>query len=374
MNFSSNLPIPPLKTSKAYNSAYVHFCQKTQLHGGTMTANAAIIYWGSRGGGPRLLLNLAHSAKKGSSQLFFYISSNNELSHEIQSVPEINLNITQIPGSKIGQIFNIYARENAVTNVLADLESKSISRVYFLMPHPWDLYLAKRIDKAGKIQVWRGIHDLRRHPGDIWPNVFTIRKLIKYSTTLVCFSSYIEKQLLRYGKPVLRSHLFEVSRKPKRAFSEGSVLFVGRIRKYKGLTLLAKAWPLVLNTKKSLTVAGDGRVPQELNKIDMQIINKWLTNSEIENLVNKSNLVVLPYIEASQSGVIAIAHSLSTPVVITPVGGLVDQVIDGKNGLIAAQTTPKALAMAIDAALTRNWALELEENPLPNFLSKLQMD
>jgi len=106
----------------------------------------------------------------------------------------------------------------------------------------------------------------------------------------------------------------------------------------------------------------------------MQIINKWLTNSEIENLVNKSNLVVLPYIEASQSGVIAIAHSLSTPVVVTPVGGLVDQVIEGENGLIAADVTPKALAMAIDVALARSWALETEKNPLPNFLSKLLMN
>ena len=106
----------------------------------------------------------------------------------------------------------------------------------------------------------------------------------------------------------------------------------------------------------------------------MQIINTGLTNSEIENLVSKSNLVVLPYIEASQSGVIAIAHSLSTPVVVTPVGGLVDQVVEGKNGIIAAEVTPKALATAIDAALTMNWAREFEENPLPNFLSKLQID
>ena len=339
-----------------------------------MTANAAIIYWGSRGGGPRLLLNLAQSAKKGSSQLFFYISSNNELSHEIQFVPEINLDITQIPSSKIRQMFDVPTRKRAVNSILADLENKNISRVYFLMPHPWDLYLAKRIIRTGKIQVWRGIHDLRRHPGDFWPNGFTIRKLIKYSTTLVCFSSYIENQLLEFGKPVLRAQLFEVTRKSKKTFSEGSILFVGRIRKYKGLTLLAKAWPLILNAKKSLTVAGDGRIPQELKKIDMQIINTWLTNSEIENLVSKSNLVVLPYIEASQSGVIAIAHSLSTPVVITPVGGLVDQVIEGKNGLIAAEVTPKALAMAIDAALTINWAREFEENPLPNFLSKLQID
>ena len=81
---------------------------------------------------------------------------------------------------------------------------------------------------------------------------------------------------------------------------------------------------------------------------------------------------MLPYVEASQSGVIAIAHSLSTPVVVTPVGGLMEQVIEGPNGLISEKVTPESLASAIDAALATDWKLESMENPLPDFLSKLQ--
>ena len=82
----------------------------------------------------------------------------------------------------------------------------------------------------------------------------------------------------------------------------------------------------------------------------------------------------MPYIEASQSGVIAIAHSLSTPVVVTPVGGLIDQISVGKNGLIARDTSPESLAESIDQALLMEWSLEDEENPLPVFLLKLQAD
>jgi glycosyltransferase involved in cell wall biosynthesis len=226
--------------------------------------------------------------------------------------------------------------------------------------------------KAGEIEVWRGIHDLKRHPGDIWPNMFTTKKLIKNSSTLVCFSNYVQKQLLKKGRPVVRSHLYEVSRETKSIAPEGSVLFIGRIRKYKGLDLLSETWPLVLKPRKSLIIAGEGNVPSELGKIGAKIINRWLSNSEIEELIRSSSIVVFPYIEASQSGVIAIANSLSTPVVITPVGGLVDQVTHGLNGLVSADTTPESLAAAIDMALSMSWQLESEPNPLPNFIFELQ--
>ena len=183
-----------------------------------------------------------------------------------------------MPRSKFRLLTDLRLRNSTIKSVIADLERKEISRVYFLLPQPWDLYLAKKITRTGKIEVWRGIHDLRRHPGDLWPNLFTTRRLIQYSTTLICFSSHIEKELLKYGKPVIRSHLFEVNRGSKTHVAGSSVLFVGRFRKYKGLNLLAKAWPLVLNSNKTLTVAGKGRFPKELQRNGAQIIEKWLSN------------------------------------------------------------------------------------------------
>jgi glycosyltransferase involved in cell wall biosynthesis len=370
--FLQHLASPLLGRHKEYNSVHGRFCHNTKLCGFVMTKNVAIVYWGSRGGGPRHLLNLVRSKQKEDSQLFFYVSSNNELIHELQAEAGSQLEIASIPHSKFRVLTDLRSRKSAIKKVIADFEDKEISRVYFLLPHPWDLYLAKKIMNKGEIEVWRGIHDLKRHPGDVWPNSFTIRRLIKYSNNLVCFSSYIEKQLLRHGKTIVRSHLFEVNRESKGVALDGSVLFVGRIRKYKGLVLLARAWPLITNSKKSLTVAGAGRITPELQRIGVRLINRWLTNSEIDNLIRKSNLVVMPHVEASQSGVIAIAHSLSTPVVVTPVGGLMGQVIEGRNGIIAASVTPESLAAAIDNALATQWSLESEENPLPHFLADLQ--
>jgi glycosyltransferase involved in cell wall biosynthesis len=372
MKSSSTFASPLFGQYEDYNTAYVVLRYENQFCGHAMSRNVAIIYWGSRGGGPRQLLNLVNSVEENREGLFFYISSNNELLHEFKCAVPVNLVITKLPRNKICLLAAIPQKMRAVQNTLRDLKSKKITRIYFLLPHPWDLSLAKRIIGAGEIEVWRGIHDLKRHPGDIWPNAFTTKKLIKNSSTLVCFSDYIQEQLLKEGKPVVRGFLYEVFREPKLISPEGSVLFIGRIRKYKGLELLAKAWPLVVNPDKSLTVAGDGDIPLELEESGAKIVNRWLSNSEIEELIRSSRIVVLPYTEASQSGVVAIAHSLSTPVVITPVGGLIDQVTHGLNGLVSADTAPESLASAIDTALSMSWEFKSEPNPLPNFIAALQ--
>jgi glycosyltransferase involved in cell wall biosynthesis len=57
--------------------------------------------------------------------------------------------------------------------------------------------------------------------------------------------------------------------------------------------------------------------------------------------------VVLPYREASQSGIIAAAHGLGVPVVATPVGALPDQIRNGVDGIIARAVNAEALADAL---------------------------
>ncbi len=125
---------------------------------------------------------------------------------------------------------------------------------------------------------------------------------------------------------------------------------------------------------KSLTIAGKGKLSNRFNKINFFLVNKWLTNHEIDTLIRNSHLVVLPYTEASQSGVLAIAQSLSTPVVATPVGGLIDQIDNLHNGVVAESLSPLALASAIDIALQANWEIVSDTNPLIQFLAELQSD
>ena len=100
-----------------------------------------------------------------------------------------------------------------------------------------------------------------------------------------------------------------------------------------------------------LTIAGSGDLQpyeSELSKIaGLDVRNKWLSDSEFGQLIHSHDVLILPYLEASQSGVIAAAHGAGKPVVAFSVGGISEQIDHGVNGLVAADRTPEGLAREV---------------------------
>ena len=78
-----------------------------------------------------------------------------------------------------------------------------------------------------------------------------------------------------------------------------------------------------------------------------EIINEFIPDEEIAQLFQRAKLVVLPYIEASQSGIIAIAYAFKKPVIVSSVGSIPEVVDHGKTGLLVPPGDAKALAEAI---------------------------
>ena len=99
-----------------------------------------------------------------------------------------------------------------------------------------------------------------------------------------------------------------------------------------------------------------------------------MTDREIESLISTHSVVVLPYSEASQSGIIPICTALKRPVVVTPVGGLTEQVISGITGIIAASHSAADIASALTLALDTKWKIPTLPNPIPEFLEELLND
>jgi glycosyltransferase involved in cell wall biosynthesis len=132
------------------------------------------------------------------------------------------------------------------------------------------------------------------------------------------------------------------------------ILFFGRITKYKGLGILLEALKEVINTglKIKLVIAGNGDCSDyeemflELNEY-LNLNIRWISDDDIESFINDVDFVVLPYIEASQSGVIPLAYSFGKPVIATNVGGLPEQVINNKTGLIISPASVIELKNAI---------------------------
>ena len=118
-------------------------------------------------------------------------------------------------------------------------------------------------------------------------------------------------------------------------------MFFGRILEYKGLPILIEAFSkLNGNYSLELEVAGQGNVPPipKTGNVRSSLIiqNRWIEESEFATIFLRADLLVLPYIEANQSGVAAMAQAYGLPSVITPIPGLMEQVKHGVNGFVAA--------------------------------------
>jgi len=144
---------------------------------------------------------------------------------------------------------------------------------------------------------------------------------------------------------------WEISKKVKQ---EESMLFFGRIWRYKGLHQLIKANNMLKknNISYKLVIAGTGEdinIYKDLisDNRDYVFKNYFISNSDIPDLFRKSSFVVLPYIEATQSGVIALAYSFGKPVIATNVGSMSEYVKNGESGIIVEPNNITKLCAAI---------------------------
>ena len=130
------------------------------------------------------------------------------------------------------------------------------------------------------------------------------------------------------------------------------VLFFGRIQPYKGLHVLFAAISALLPKypELRLVVAGSGRMPPVPEDIaaNLVIINRFIDDREIKAIFNKASFIVLPYLEATQTGVIPLASAFSLPAVVTRVGVVPELVKDDVTGLIVDAGDVHALAAAME--------------------------
>ncbi|CAD6490157.1 MAG: D-inositol-3-phosphate glycosyltransferase [Candidatus Argoarchaeum ethanivorans] len=162
---------------------------------------------------------------------------------------------------------------------------------------------------------------------------------------------------------------------------ENCILFFGHIRKYKGLEYLIKAVPLISKEIPDLKViiAGDGNFSRYLklitDKSKFEIYNRFISDELVSELFQRAELVVLPYIEATQSGPLHIACAFKKPVVATNVGAIPEVVKDGKTGFIVPPRDEKALADAIIKLLKdKKLRKEMGENAYEKMKEELSWD
>lgn len=151
-----------------------------------------------------------------------------------------------------------------------------------------------------------------------------------------------------------------------------TILFFGYVRKYKGLDYLLKAMPDVLRKVDcDLLIVGEFWKGKQacldlINMLDIKknvkIVSEYVPDEDVKNYFTSSNLVVLPYLSATQSGIVQLAFGFEKPVITTNVGGLPNAVSDGKTGFIVPPRDSNALTNKIIKFFTENKEKEFVKN------------
>ena len=120
-------------------------------------------------------------------------------------------------------------------------------------------------------------------------------------------------------------------------------LFFGRIDQYKGIDRLLRAYQQYEEhcpEHRRLVIAGSGNFSDEEQRLlaampEVICLNRFLDDEEITPLYQAAHTIVLPYVEASQSGVLPIAYKYGKPVIVSDLPGLTENVWDQHTGLVA---------------------------------------
>jgi len=163
-----------------------------------------------------------------------------------------------------------------------------------------------------------------------------------------------------FGEPgVKRNSTSETREKLGFPLDMKVILFFGFIKPYKGVDFLIDACPILkarYSDRIKVLIVGDvygdstpyyDRISNSGAKDVIEFDNGFVPDSKVEDYFIASDLIVLPYLSATQSGIIQIAYNYDLPVVTTDVGGLPEVVHDGVTGFLVPPEDSVKLAEAV---------------------------
>lgn len=250
---------------------------------------------------------------------------------------------------------------SSVRRIVAKVDDFQPDVVHFQQGHLWFNMALKKLKRYPLVIT---VHDPRHHAGDVdslktpqWWMDYGFRKadhIIVHGETLA-----IEVNRL-FGFPKDQIHVIphvamgSASSGSTVAEEPNNILFFGRIWQYKGLQTLIAAEPLIAEQVPDFKIviggAGDdfGQYTRAMkNPGRFEVHNRWIDDKERATFFQRASMVVLPYNEATQSGVVPVAFNYAKPVVATRVGALIECVDDQETGLLVPPRDPEALAQAI---------------------------
>jgi D-inositol-3-phosphate glycosyltransferase len=142
---------------------------------------------------------------------------------------------------------------------------------------------------------------------------------------------------------------------------ERTILFFGRITPYKGLEYLITAFRQLQPNGKDYRLIIAGRpdrcerywstireeIGEDVRAGRILLRSEFIPDEETEVYFKAADVLVLPYRNIYQSGVLFLGHSFGLPVLTADVGSLKDEIVEGKTGFVFKSEDPLDLGSAI---------------------------
>jgi len=295
--------------------------------------------WGRRGAGPRLAALLADALRTlPGTEALLSLSAGAEIMRG-PSPPRCALPVDTY-ASLAGFARRLATAPFAVPSLMRRLLVLRPTLAVCMLPGPLDFVMAEALRRVG-VPFAVVVHDADHHPGDGRPlQMWLQRRLCRQASALVALTDHVAEALHARGlvtaaQPLIRLSLPPImfGPPPLPPFAHGGpprLLCFGRLLPYKGLDLLAAALRrLGPRADLDLRVVGSGPESDTLAALratpGVLLENRWVPETEVGTLIAWADVLVLPYREATQSGVAASAIAARRWVIATRVGGLTEQ-------------------------------------------------
>jgi len=143
---------------------------------------------------------------------------------------------------------------------------------------------------------------------------------------------------------------------------EKTILFFGNITPYKGLEFLVEAFRRIVARRGGyrLIIAGNpincdsywsailGTIREDVENGRIILRAGFIPDGETERYFKAADVFVLPYRHVYQSGVLFTGQNFGLPAIVSDVGSLKEEIVEGKTGFTFKPEDPVDLASAIE--------------------------
>lgn len=209
--------------------------------------------------------------------------------------------------------------------------------------------------------------------------LYSVEKVIPHvyqKIPVVTLSSSVKKELIGMG--VMERNIFVIppgieqeKYKPGKKSSRPLVLYVGRLKKYKGIEYLIMAMKEVIKeiADVRLLIVGKGNYADELvrltEKMELENVVEfcgYVSEERKVAIMQRAHVLVIPSIKEGWGIPVIESAACGTPTIGTQTSGLRDTIIDEKTGLLVPYGKPEVISEKIVKVL--------KDDNLRNKLSK----